>query len=64
MIEIRSVLLLALRIYLSSEEAAVQKNDMQYHCVQYRSTGRGFVVEHIPFAENYRLYSRSHFVKA
>jgi callose synthase len=31
---------------------------------KYRSTGRGFVVEHIPFAENYRLYSRSHFVKA
>ncbi|EFJ07568.1 glucan synthase like 7 [Selaginella moellendorffii] len=30
---------------------------------KYRATGRGFVVRHIPFAENYRLYSRSHFVK-
>lgn len=31
--------------------------------VQYKATGRGFVVEHIPFAENYRAYARSHFVK-
>eukprot|EP01018_Ginkgo_biloba_P028898 Gb_01752 [translate_table: standard] len=31
---------------------------------KYRPTGRGFVVRHIKFAENYRLYSRSHFVKA
>ncbi|GFZ00643.1 glucan synthase-like 12 [Actinidia rufa] len=31
---------------------------------QYRGTGRGFVVFHAKFAENYRLYSRSHFVKA
>jgi len=31
---------------------------------KYKETGRGFVVEHIPFAENYRTYSRSHFVKA
>ncbi|CAI7897257.1 unnamed protein product [Closterium sp. NIES-53] len=31
---------------------------------QYRATGRGFVVKHEPFAENYRLYSRSHFNKA
>ncbi|KAF5445815.1 hypothetical protein F2P56_031502 [Juglans regia] len=30
---------------------------------QYRATGRGFVVVHAKFAENYRLYSRSHFVK-
>ncbi|GAB4828141.1 Callose synthase 2 [Ancistrocladus abbreviatus] len=30
---------------------------------QYRSTGRGFVVFHAKFADNYRLYSRSHFVK-
>ncbi|KAJ0623230.1 putative 1,3-beta-glucan synthase [Helianthus annuus] len=30
---------------------------------QYRPTGRGFVVFHAKFAENYRLYSRSHFVK-
>ncbi|KAJ7532009.1 hypothetical protein O6H91_14G068400 [Diphasiastrum complanatum] len=30
---------------------------------KYRETGRGFVVRHISFAENYRLYSRSHFVK-
>ncbi|KAG0459228.1 hypothetical protein HPP92_022356 [Vanilla planifolia] len=30
---------------------------------KYRPTGRGFVVRHIKFAENYRLYSRSHFVK-
>uniref|UniRef100_A0AAU6MVS9 1,3-beta-glucan synthase n=1 Tax=Paeonia lactiflora TaxID=35924 RepID=A0AAU6MVS9_PAELC len=30
---------------------------------EYRSTGRGFVVFHARFAENYRLYSRSHFVK-
>ncbi|XP_062212503.1 callose synthase 7-like [Phragmites australis] len=29
----------------------------------YRSTGRGFVVYHAKFAENYRMYSRSHFVK-
>ncbi|XP_078446407.1 callose synthase 9-like [Wolffia australiana] len=29
----------------------------------YKSTGRGFVVCHIKFSENYRLYSRSHFVK-
>lgn len=30
---------------------------------EYRSTGRGFVVFHAKFAENYRMYSRSHFVK-
>ncbi|KAJ0037576.1 hypothetical protein Pint_24113 [Pistacia integerrima] len=30
---------------------------------QYRGTGRGFVVFHAKFADNYRLYSRSHFVK-
>ncbi|KAG5520393.1 hypothetical protein RHGRI_033091 [Rhododendron griersonianum] len=30
---------------------------------QYRATGRGFVVFHEKFAENYRMYSRSHFVK-
>ncbi|XP_076914598.1 callose synthase 9-like, partial [Bidens hawaiensis] len=30
---------------------------------KYHATGRGFVVRHIRFAENYRLYSRSHFVK-
>jgi callose synthase len=29
---------------------------------EYRATGRGFVVFHAKFAENYRLYSRSHFV--
>lgn len=31
--------------------------------LQYRATGRGFVVKHEHFAANYRLYSRSHFVK-
>ncbi|XP_047315043.1 callose synthase 2 [Impatiens glandulifera] len=30
---------------------------------QYRGTGRGFVVFHAKFADNYRMYSRSHFVK-
>ncbi|KAI9113747.1 hypothetical protein K1719_014998 [Acacia pycnantha] len=30
---------------------------------KYRATGRDFVVRHEKFAENYRLYSRSHFVK-
>ncbi|KAL8143622.1 hypothetical protein V2J09_016654 [Rumex salicifolius] len=30
---------------------------------KYRATGRGFVVRHEKFAENYRLYSRSHFTK-
>ncbi|CAN6481516.1 unnamed protein product [Victoria cruziana] len=30
---------------------------------KYRGTGRGFVVFHAKFADNYRLYSRSHFVK-
>lgn len=30
----------------------------------YRATGRGFVVRHEKFAENYRMYSRSHFTKA
>ncbi|KAL9422973.1 hypothetical protein AB3S75_035121 [Citrus x aurantiifolia] len=30
---------------------------------KYRATGRGFVVFHAKFSENYRLYSRSHFVK-
>ncbi|KAH9706157.1 callose synthase 7 [Citrus sinensis] len=30
---------------------------------KYRATGRGFVVFHEKFSENYRLYSRSHFVK-
>ncbi|GMN50800.1 hypothetical protein TIFTF001_019956 [Ficus carica] len=28
------------------------------------ATGRGFVVEHKSFTENYQLYARSHFVKA
>jgi len=31
---------------------------------KYRATGRGFVVRHERFADNYRLYSRSHFTKA
>ncbi|KAG6385099.1 hypothetical protein SASPL_153925 [Salvia splendens] len=31
---------------------------------KYRATVRGFVVQHKSFAENYRLYARSHFVKA
>lgn len=30
---------------------------------KYRATGRGFVVQHKSFAENYRMYARSHFVK-
>ncbi|XP_075498052.1 callose synthase 7 isoform X4 [Primulina tabacum] len=30
---------------------------------KYRATGRGFVVFHDKFADNYRMYSRSHFVK-
>ncbi|ONK73450.1 uncharacterized protein A4U43_C04F31620 [Asparagus officinalis] len=30
---------------------------------EYRATGRGFVVFHAKFADNYRYYSRSHFVK-
>ncbi|KAI8570357.1 hypothetical protein RHMOL_Rhmol01G0028600 [Rhododendron molle] len=30
---------------------------------RYRATGRRFVVFHAKFADNYRLYSRSHFVK-
>ncbi|KAK9676237.1 hypothetical protein RND81_11G063300 [Saponaria officinalis] len=31
---------------------------------KYRAMGRGFVVSHAKFADNYRRYSRSHFVKA
>ena len=31
---------------------------------KYRSTGRGFVVQHKSFSENFRLYARSHFIKA
>ncbi|GAA0165996.1 hypothetical protein LIER_21259 [Lithospermum erythrorhizon] len=31
---------------------------------KYRATGRGFVVCHEKYAENYRMYSRSHFTKA
>lgn len=31
---------------------------------KYRATGRGFVVQHKSFAENFRLYARSHFIKA
>ncbi|KAE8796467.1 hypothetical protein D1007_28600 [Hordeum vulgare] len=31
--------------------------------VKYRTTGRGFDVFHTKFSDNYRLYSRSHFVK-
>ncbi|XP_020523271.1 callose synthase 7 isoform X2 [Amborella trichopoda] len=30
---------------------------------KYRATGRGFVVFHAKFGDNYRMYSRSHFVK-
>ncbi|KAJ3695664.1 hypothetical protein LUZ60_001041 [Juncus effusus] len=30
---------------------------------KYRPTGRGFVVYHAKFADNYKMYSRSHFVK-
>uniref|UniRef100_A0A0E0L8M2 1,3-beta-glucan synthase n=1 Tax=Oryza punctata TaxID=4537 RepID=A0A0E0L8M2_ORYPU len=30
---------------------------------KYKATGRGFVVRHVKFPENYRMYSRSHFVK-
>ena len=38
-------------------------NFLESSWVQYQATGRGFVVRHIKFSENYRLYSRSHFVK-
>lgn len=31
---------------------------------KYRATGRGFVVRHERFAENYRVFSRSHFAPA
>ncbi|KAB2092517.1 hypothetical protein ES319_A02G036500v1 [Gossypium barbadense] len=31
---------------------------------KYRQTGCNFVVRHTSFAENYRLYARSHFIKA
>ncbi|KAE8712440.1 Callose synthase 12 [Hibiscus syriacus] len=31
---------------------------------KYRQTGRNFVVQHTSFVENYRRYSRSHFIKA
>ncbi|XP_044410314.1 putative callose synthase 6 isoform X3 [Triticum aestivum] len=34
-----------------------------HNCSQNRPTGRGFVVSHAKFADNYRMYSRSHFVK-
>ncbi|KAJ8567931.1 hypothetical protein K7X08_020653 [Anisodus acutangulus] len=30
---------------------------------KYRATGHGFVVFHAKYADNYRMYSRSHFVK-
>ncbi|KAG6554695.1 hypothetical protein Mapa_003714 [Marchantia paleacea] len=30
---------------------------------KYRATGRGFVVKHEKFSDNYRQYARSHFVK-
>ncbi|KAL2643326.1 hypothetical protein R1flu_010913 [Riccia fluitans] len=30
---------------------------------KYRATGRGFVVQHEKFSNNYRLYARSHFIK-
>ncbi|RDY12777.1 Callose synthase 7, partial [Mucuna pruriens] len=30
---------------------------------KYRPTGRGFVVFHAKFVDNYKIYSRSHFVK-
>ncbi|XP_059281975.1 callose synthase 7-like [Lycium ferocissimum] len=30
---------------------------------KYRATGRGFVVYHAKYADNYRMYSRTHFVK-
>ncbi|KAI8542312.1 hypothetical protein RHMOL_Rhmol08G0128600 [Rhododendron molle] len=32
--------------------------------LQYQATGRGFVVRHVRFAENYRLYSRRHLLKS
>ncbi|KAK1642299.1 hypothetical protein QYE76_060104 [Lolium multiflorum] len=31
--------------------------------IKYKHVGRNFVVYHAKFAENYRMYSRSHFVK-
>ncbi|KAH0464779.1 hypothetical protein IEQ34_004882 [Dendrobium chrysotoxum] len=31
--------------------------------VKYRATGGGFVERHVKFAENYRMYFRSHFTK-
>ncbi|KAH0456115.1 hypothetical protein IEQ34_014022 [Dendrobium chrysotoxum] len=30
---------------------------------KYRATGRGFVGRHVKFAENYKMYSKSHFTK-
>ena len=39
------------------------KRTLLHWGAEYRGTGRGFVVFHARFAENYRLYSHSHFVK-
>ncbi|KAF8094628.1 hypothetical protein N665_0358s0010 [Sinapis alba] len=39
------------------------RNVISSVCQQYQTTGRGFVVKHVKFSENYRLCSRSHFVK-
>ncbi|KAJ4886039.1 Callose synthase 9 [Raphanus sativus] len=39
------------------------RNVINSVCQQYQATGRGFVIKHVKFSENYRLYSRSHFVK-
>ncbi|WZZ56681.1 hypothetical protein YC2023_056788 [Brassica napus] len=44
-------------------EIGLEKGTILHGGSKYRATGRGFVVFHAKFADNYRLYSRSHFVK-
>lgn len=54
----------ALLFILSCQEKSHSWNYLENkNFLQYQATGRGFVVRHIKFTENYRLYSRSHFVK-
>ncbi|KAM3731408.1 hypothetical protein ACB098_12G161500 [Castanea mollissima] len=38
-------------------------NSLLHAIKLFRGSGRGFVPAHVKFSENYRLYSRSHFIK-
>ncbi|TVU11853.1 hypothetical protein EJB05_45462 [Eragrostis curvula] len=50
--------------FLLGTKAHYYEKALFYGGAEYKSTGRGFSIYHTRFSENYRLYARSHFLKA